>query len=148
MMTLYEFIEKHEGRRKKPYRCPAGKLTIGVGHNIDANPLPIDIKRHLEEFGYIDNEMIDRLLNTDIRHAVADCQVIFPQFNTFSDNRRMALVDFVFQLGFTGARRFVRSVKAINAEQWDDAARYMAESEWARQTPNRAKEVIQLIKEG
>ena len=147
-MTLYEFIEKHEGRRKKPYRCPAGKLTIGVGHNIDANPLPIDIKRHLEEFGYIDNEMIDRLLNTDIRHAVADCQVIFPQFNTFSDNRRMALVDFVFQLGFTGARRFVRSVKAINAEQWDDAARYMAESEWARQTPNRAKEVIQLIKEG
>ena len=147
-MTLYEFIEKHEGRRKKPYRCPAGKLTIGVGHNIDANPLPIDIKRHLEEFGYIDNEMIDRLLNTDIRHAVADCQVIFPQFNTFSDNRRMALVDFVFQLGFTGARRFVRSVKAINAEQWDDAARYMAESEWARQTPNRAKEVRQLIKEG
>jgi len=148
MMTLYEFIEKHEGRRKKPYRCPAGKLTIGVGHNIDANPLPIDIKRHLEEFGYIDNEMIDRLLNTDIRHAVADCQVIFPQFNTFSDNRRMALVDFVFQLGFTGARRFVRSVKAINAEQWDDAARYMAESEWARQTPARAAEVIKLIKEG
>ena len=148
MMTLYEFIEKHEGRRKKPYRCPAGKLTIGVGHNIDANPLPIDIKRHLEEFGYIDNEMMDRLLNTDIRHAVADCQVIFPQFNTFSDNRRMALVDFVFQLGFTGARRFVRSVKAINAEQWDDAARYMAESEWARQTPARAADVIKLIKEG
>ena len=148
MMTLYEFIEKHEGRRKKPYKCPAGKLTIGVGHNIDANPLPIDIKRHLEKYGSIDNEMIDRLLNADIRHAVADCQVIFPAFNTFSDNRRMALIDFVFQLGFAGARRFTRSVNAINAEKWDDAARYMSESLWARQTPTRAKEVIQLIKEG
>ena len=147
-MTLYEFIEKHEGRRKKPYRCPAGKLTIGVGHNIDANPLPIDIKRKLEMDGSIDNEMIDRLLNTDIRHAAADCQVIFPQFNTFSDNRRMALIDWVFQLGFTGARRFVRSVKAINSEQWEDAARFMGESLWARQTPSRAKEVIQLIREG
>jgi len=147
-MTLYEFIEEHEGRRKKPYRCPAGKLTIGVGHNIDANPLPIDIKRHLAQYGSIDNEMIDRLLNTDIRHAVADCQVIFPAYNTMSDNRRMALVDFVFQLGFTGARRFTRSVNAINAEKWDDAARYMGESLWARQTPARAADVIKLIKEG
>lgn len=147
-MTLYEFIEKHEGRRKKPYKCPAGKLTIGVGHNIDANPLPIDIKIHLAEYGYIDNEMIDRLLNTDIRHAVADCQVIFPAYNTMSDNRRMALVDFVFQLGFTGARRFTRSVNAINAEKWDDAARYMGESLWARQCPSRSKEVCALIKKG
>jgi lysozyme len=147
-MTLYEFIEKHEGRRKKPYRCPAGKLTIGVGHNIDANPLPIDIKRHLEEYGSIDNEMIDRLLNQDIRIAVDGCKTIFPMFAEFSDNRRMALIDFVFQLGFTGARRFVRSVKAINAEKWEDAARYMGESLWARQTPKRAKEVIELIREG
>lgn len=147
-MTLYEFIEKHEGRRKKPYKCPAGKLTIGVGHNIDANPLPIDIKRHLAQYGSIDNEMIDRLLNTDIRHAVADCKVLFPQFATFSDNRRMALIDFVFQLGFTGAKKFTRSVNAINAEKWDDAARYMGESLWARQTPVRAAEVIKLIKEG
>ena len=147
-MTLYEFIEKHEGRRKKPYRCPAGKLTIGVGHNIDANPLPPDIQHYLAQTGYITEDMIDRLLNTDIRHAVADCQVIFPAFNTFSDNRRMALIDFVFQLGFTGARRFTRSVNAINAEKWDDAARYMGESLWARQTPARAAEVIKLIKEG
>lgn len=147
-MTLYEFIEKHEGRRKKPYRCPAGKLTIGVGHNIDANPLPIDIKRHLKEYGSIDNEMIDRLLNQDIRIAVDGCKTIFPMFAEFSDNRRMALIDFVFQLGFTGARRFVRSVKAINAEKWEDAARYMGESLWARQTPARAAEVIKLIKEG
>jgi len=147
-MTLYEFIEKHEGRRKKPYKCPAGKLTIGVGHNMDANPLPPDIQQYLAQHGYITDEMIDRLLNTDIRHAVADCQVIFPAFNTFSDNRRMALIDFVFQLGFTGARRFTRSVNAINAEKWDDAARYMGESLWARQTPSRAKEVIDLIREG
>ena len=24
-----------EGLRLKPYRCPAGKLTIGVGRNLD-----------------------------------------------------------------------------------------------------------------
>jgi len=147
-MTLYEFIEKHEGRRKKPYRCPAGKLTIGVGHNIDANPLPIDIKRHLEEYGYIDNEMIDRLLNTDIRHAVADCKVLFPQFETFTEARQWALISFVFQLGFTGAKKFIRSLKAINEQRWDDAAKYMMESLWAKQTPKRAKRITGIIKRG
>jgi lysozyme len=148
-MTLYEFIEKHEGRRSKPYRCSGGKMTIGVGHNFDDNPLPNDIKKSLEQFGKIDDEQIDRLLNRDIRSAVHDCQVLFPSFNEFSDNRRMALIDWMFQLGFRGVRNFKKAVKAINAEEWELAARNMAESAWAReQTPKRAKEVIELIRVG
>ena len=37
--TLLERIKKqlvrHEGLRLKPYRCTAGKLTIGYGRNLD-----------------------------------------------------------------------------------------------------------------
>ena len=124
-------------------------MTIGVGHNFDDNPLPNDIKKSLEQFGKIDDEQIDRLLNQDIRYAVHDCQVLFPSFNEFSDNRRMALIDWMFQLGFRGVRNFKKAVKAINAEDWELAARNMAESAWAReQTPKRAKEVIELIRVG
>ena len=124
-------------------------MTIGVGHNFDDNPLPNDIKKSLEQFGKIDDEQIDRLLNQDIRSAVHDCQVLFPSFNEFSDNRRMALIDWMFQLGFRGVRNFKKAVKAINAEDWELAARNMAESAWAReQTPKRAKEVIELIRVG
>ena len=28
-------LVKHEGFRLKPYRCTAGKLTIGIGRNLD-----------------------------------------------------------------------------------------------------------------
>ena len=31
-------LEFHEGCRLMPYRCTAGKLTIGVGRCIDTNP--------------------------------------------------------------------------------------------------------------
>ena len=31
---LKELIVKHEGERLDLYRCTAGKLTIGIGHNI------------------------------------------------------------------------------------------------------------------
>jgi len=28
-------ITTHEGLRLKPYHCPAGKLTIGIGRNLE-----------------------------------------------------------------------------------------------------------------
>ncbi len=32
---IKEQLVRHEGLGLKPYRCPAGKLTIGYGRNLD-----------------------------------------------------------------------------------------------------------------
>jgi len=32
---LVDQIIEHEGLKLKPYHCPAGKLTIGVGRNLE-----------------------------------------------------------------------------------------------------------------
>jgi len=32
---IKEQLVRHEGLRLKAYRCPAGKLTIGIGRNLD-----------------------------------------------------------------------------------------------------------------
>ena len=32
---IKEQLVRHEGLRLKPYRCSAGKLTIGIGRNLD-----------------------------------------------------------------------------------------------------------------
>jgi lysozyme len=147
-MNIAQFITKHEGRKNKPYKCPAGKNTIGVGWNFDANPLPQHIADYLKENGKITDAMIDYLLRISITNAVLDCEKIFPEFNNFTDNRRMALIDFVFQLGAGGARKFVHAIAAINTGRWEDAAKEMLDSRWAKQVPKRAKEVIELIEEG
>lgn len=34
-LKSFELIKLHEGLRLKPYKCPAGKLTIGYGLNLD-----------------------------------------------------------------------------------------------------------------
>lgn len=147
-MTVYELIEKHEGRRNRKYRCPAGAWTIGVGWNMDANRLPDDISDYLKRNGEITDTMIDRLLETSIRHATADCRVLFPAFDTFSDNRRMALIDFVFQLGFRRALQFKKTIAAVNTQKWTEAAKEMRNSKWYEQVPNRAKTITQMIEEG
>ena len=149
-MTTQQFIEGHEGRRNKPYKDTAEppKTTIGVGWNMDANPLPDDIQEYLNANGEITDEMVDRLFSISLDRATVGCKDLFPDFDNFSDNRKMALIDFTFEMGERGESKFTHAVAAINAGQWDDAARYMLESLWAEQVPNRAKDVTDLIAAG
>ena len=147
-MTIFDLIENHEGRRNAPYLCPAGAKTIGVGWNMDANPLPNDIAEHLRRNGHITDDMIDQLLAISVRHATADARSLFPDFDNFTERRRMALVDFLFQLGYRRARGFAKSIAAINTGRWEDAAKEMLNSTWATQTPRRAKTITDMVAEG
>ncbi len=147
-MTIENFIEKHEGRRKKPYKCPAGANTIGVGWNMDANPLPKTIADYLKKHGEITDDMINILLNISVSNAIKDCLDLFPTWDGISLNRRTALIDFVFQLGKTRASKFVHTIAAINTGRWEDAAERMKESAWFKQVPQRAQEITEMLEVG
>lgn len=146
--ALKAMLTKHEGLKHRPYRCSAGAKTIGVGHNYEANPLPPDIANYLKANNWITDSMIDRLLETDIRQATADCRVLFPDWDNFSDRRQIALVDFVFNLGFRRAAQFTNTIAAINTGRWKDAAGNMRNSLWATQVKGRAKTITAMIEEG
>ena len=146
--SLREMLIRHEGRRHRPYKCTAGKWTIGVGFNYSDNPLPTDIQEALTKKGEITDEMIDRLLDMSVRHAAADAHVLFPDLDSYSPARKNALIDWMFQLGFNTARKFTTSVRLIKEQKWKEAANAMRQSAWAKQTPNRAKEITRMIEEG
>ena len=40
-MNAIELIKYHEKYRRFPYRCTAGKLTIGYGWNLDDNGITV-----------------------------------------------------------------------------------------------------------
>ncbi|MCK9570068.1 glycoside hydrolase family protein [Candidatus Pacearchaeota archaeon] len=148
-MTIDQMLAEDEGRKKKKYRCTGGAWTIGIGWNLDANPLPADIDYYLKQNGKITDDMIDRLLDISIRHATADCHVLFPEFKSFTPARQMALINFVFQLGYRRALTFRHAIAAINTGRWADAANEMRASQWYAQTqPSRRDRVIEFIEEG
>src|SRR5687767_6324235 len=74
-----------EGVRHKPYRCTAGKLTIGVGRNLD------DVGLSLDE--------VNILLANDIHRAEVAAMDVFPNFLELSDNRKAVLVNMAFNMG-------------------------------------------------
>lgn len=96
---LRALLKSEEGVRQELYKCPAGKNTIGCGHNCDAIPLPDKIQSFLNEHGYITDERIDALLDLDIDRAEADARRLFPGFDAYSANRQVAIVDLVLTSG-------------------------------------------------
>lgn len=146
-MDIRDALETHEGRRLKPYRCSAGKKTIGVGHNIDAKGLPKDIESYLKASGCITNEMVDRLLVSDIEDAQRDAVRLWPNIMTFSNSQQVALVDFVFNVGYGTARTFVNTNLAINQRRWKDAAKGILGSKYAKQVGQRAEDIAAWLLE-
>ena len=80
-------IRRHEGLRLKAYRCPAGVLTIGIGHT---GP---DVTPDME----IDEEEAERLLKSDLASmydAIGDLVDVDLNQNEFD-----ALCSLVFNIG-------------------------------------------------
>ena len=81
-------IKHHEGVRNRPYKCPAGLWTVGVGHLIgDGKSLPTDwnrtftteeidgiLKRDLQRF---ERGILKMLPNVPLRQGEFDCLVSF-----------------------------------------------------------------------
>lgn len=80
-------LAHHEGVRQKPYKCPAGLWTVGVGHLIgDGKSLPADWNRvfTLEEvYAILAKDVqrfergVERLITIPLRQCEMDALVSF-----------------------------------------------------------------------
>jgi lysozyme len=145
---LREMLIRHEGYRKIPYADVKGIKTVGVGHNLVANPLNSAMAEYLQEHGELTDEMISDLLEDDVEVAQIGCRKLYPKFDDFSENRQNALTDWVFNVGLGTARSFHQTNLCINLGNWQGAADHLIDSEYARQVHKRAFEISDLIRNG
>ena len=86
-------IKHHEGVRNKPYRCPAGLWTVGVGHLIgDGKSLPQSWNKTFT------NEEIDGLLKSDLCRFELGVSKMLPNVR-LRQCEFDSLVCFAFNLG-------------------------------------------------
>ena len=109
-----------------------GKLTIGVGRNLDDRGLSAD--------------EIDVLLANDITIARAGCRALFPAFDGFNSKRQAGLISMAFNLGQTRLAGFRRMRAAINDGNWTGASTEALDSYWAGQVGRRASEIAALLR--
>ena len=133
LKKLKQMLIKHEGKKLWPYKCTAGKLTIGIGHNLDAKG--------------ISNAVADLIYEEDIMEVINDLYKIFENFNDLPEQIQLVLADMRFQLGNNGFREFKKLIKAVKRKDWKEMKINMANSLWYKQTNNRAKELIGLVEQ-
>ena len=49
-------------------------------------------------------------------------------------------------MGLGTVAKFKLSMKAFENKDWEEAANQMLDSKWAKQTPNRAKELADIVR--
>lgn len=125
-------VRKHEGYRQFVYKCSAGKLTIGIGLNI-------------EDEGLTEEEAIFLMQRKLIERERALKEIKGLTFTMLSQYRQAALLDMAYQLGVTGLLRFANMWSALAAGQFKKAAAEALDSLWAKQTPSRAKRIAYIL---
>ena len=138
-----ERIKKHEGKKNIPYQLEYTKAdgtkvkedfwTVGHGHVLDKKTKDVYSDEEIEKFFQQDVEIaskaVDKLVNKSKVNPKA--------YNI--------LVEMAYQMGGTNLSNFKKTLKHINDGNYNLASKEMLDSEWANQTPKRAKELSTLM---
>lgn len=143
---LDRMLIRHEANRLKPYldccgkpwrECTCekkGKLTIGVGRNLD-------------DVGIFPDESYF-MLEHDKQRAIAQCRQNFPWFDQLNDVRKLVIVDMCYNLGIGKLLGFHNMIAAMEKKDYRLAARCGLDSLWAKQVGSRAIEDMHILETG
>ncbi len=132
---LAERLREDEGLSLKPYKDTKGILTIGYGHNLDANG--------------IDKATAEFMLMKDMRIALDQARDRIEDFDNLSVNRKIVIASMIFQMGMKGLLGFKEMLKAMHRGEWNRAAHEMRDSEWWRVTcHDRAERLAKMMEQG
>lgn len=142
-MTLADDLNRDEGVRLKPYldccskpwrQCDCvnrGKLTIGVGRNLDDVGISVD-----EAFLLRDN---------DTAKTRSACNSAFPWYVHLTPERQDVVANMVFNLGLIKFCDFKQMIDALARGDYPRARAEMLSSHWASEVGERAKRLADAM---
>ena len=131
-MNIRELLIGHEGLRYFPYFDTEGKLTIGIGHNLNARGLT--------------KEAIDLIFEEDLKETVDELYERLPWFNDQPEKVKLVIVDMAFNLGVSGLLGFHKTLEFIRTGKYKKASVEMLDSTWAKQVGTRADDLSNILK--
>jgi lysozyme len=127
-------LERDERCVLKPYRDTVGKLTIGIGRNLDDRGITRDEALFL--------------LERDIALVSTQLYVNLPWFKQLDDVRQRVLANMCFNMGPGKLLTFKNTLAAIEARNYAAAKAGMLNSLWARQVGARAQRLAEMMLTG
>ena len=132
MKDLLESIKHHEGFVEHVYDDSLGIPTIGYGFAIK------DL--------ILDEDIAEDILMRKLEKLKRNANARFQWLEDMPQEVQAVVLNMCYQLGVTGVSKFRKAISALQEGDWDEAANEMLDSLWARQTPNRATELSNIVR--
>lgn len=140
-MTVIDLLKSDEGFCAHVYKDTRGHLTVGYGRCLDCEGLS--------------EAEAELLLRNDVQHRQIELgkTTWWPKLDAV---RQAAFVDMAFQMGTVGVLGFKEVIRRIEAANtWDYVAEALLENPdgtspnpWAKETPNRARRISEMVRTG
>jgi len=132
MKDLLEKIKHHEGFVEHVYDDSLGIPTIGYGFAIK------DL--------ILDEDIAEEILIRKLEKLQKNANSRFKWLEDMPQEVQEVVINMCYQLGIRGVSKFRKAISAMQEGDWEEAADEMLDSLWARQTPNRAKELSDIVR--
>lgn len=151
--TLDQRIKRHEGFESKVYKDTNGILTIGYGFNLNRK----DASKMLENVG----ANYDKIVNGKEELSESQAHLLYlsdrpnmdnwarfcvKNYDSHPEDVRDVIVEMVYNCGATGFKGFKKTISALEKYDYKTAADEMVRSKWYKQTGNRAKELVNKVR--
>ena len=127
--SLIERIGVNEGFRSKPYKCSEGVWTIGHG------------------ITWITEEESLSILSGRISELHLKLSEDLDWYDRMPPEVKGVIIEMCYQIGYAGVMKFKKMIANMKDINWKGAADEMLDSLWARQTPERANRLADIVRE-
>ena len=144
-MNLKESIKIHEGFRSSVYLCPTGHPTVGYGFRV-ADLSADELALNAGAVEPMSKEVAEKILDIKITKFKKQIYNALPWLTYAPMDIQDALCEMAYQMGVAGLLGFKNTLAMIKERRYSEAAENMLKSKWATQTPKRAREIANLVR--
>lgn len=149
--TCIQRLMVNEGCVLKSYKDTVGKLTIGIGRNLDDNPLSQEelcYIGHNCRTKFISNDQAAYLCRNDLKKVRADLDRDLPWWRDLCPDRQFVMIDLCFNMGIGTLKTFKRTLDSIATGYYEQAAKQLLQSKYAKQVGARADRNAYALRTG
>lgn len=142
LVLLEAELRRDEGVRYWPYKDSKGIRSTGVGHNLQAKPLPANWAYPLSP------SQVTQLLEQDIADTFANLDRNLPWWRSLDEVRQRVVANMCFNLGIGKLLGFKNTLAAMQRGSYAVAAAGMKASDWYEQVGERAVRLCRAMETG
>jgi len=140
---LREELAEDEGCKYEIYLDHLGLPTFGIGHLITKN----DPEYGKDVGTVIEQSRVQSAFNLDIAVTIEDCHRLYKDFNDLPEEAQLIIANMMFNLGYPRLSKFKGMKAGVDARSWSSAADEMVDSRWYTQVPNRARRLVDRMRQ-